>query len=616
MLIRVISVCFFLFSFREGASQTIFSENFESGSLPPGWSQQSNATDGGWKFGKANKLQSQYWKIPSHSAIAATNDDQCNCDKIEDKLTTPTINLTGASSPVLLFDVFFNEGTYQGITEVATVEISTDSGASFTSAATLLGNEIWSRNFIDLSNYADSIIQIGFTYSDSGGWSFGFAIDNVLIYDAVALDLSVTEFDLPDYLLLSDSLLIEGEITNFGTDTISSFNINCLVNDSLALVDSISANVLPFGNYRFSFSEYFNPPADGTYEIKVWADYLNENLDENKANDTLLYTIHVVTQSAQRRPLVEEFSSSSCVPCANTSISTNNLFESYFANAEGGSISVIRYQMNLPDSTDPAYISENALRYGFYDSPAMPHAFIDGNFFKNSSGLLSASTIDAAMDEISVIDLSISYSLNGNNIGVISTITPLADIPSQNLKWHVIITEDSIAHSQATNGDTVFYHIVRKMLLGEAGYSIGPLTEGNPESVVLNEILTTDTSVAGYLFTDISNISVISFLQDSATKEIYQSAVARWPTGTEEIIAQGSELEVFPNPSHGVFKFRNHPVKWEGSEVEIYNILGEKIYSSWLSGRSSVLDISEQPNGIYFLKITNSQLIQKLIISR
>ncbi|MBN4061920.1 hypothetical protein JYU20_01825, partial [Bacteroidales bacterium AH-315-I05] len=60
MLIRVISVCFFLFSFREGASQTIFSENFESGSLPPGWSQQSNATDGGWKFGKANKLQSQY----------------------------------------------------------------------------------------------------------------------------------------------------------------------------------------------------------------------------------------------------------------------------------------------------------------------------------------------------------------------------------------------------------------------------------------------------------------------------------------------------------------------------------------------------------------------------
>ena len=38
----------------------LISEDFESGELPDGWSQQTNADDGGWLLGTANQLESQY----------------------------------------------------------------------------------------------------------------------------------------------------------------------------------------------------------------------------------------------------------------------------------------------------------------------------------------------------------------------------------------------------------------------------------------------------------------------------------------------------------------------------------------------------------------------------
>ena len=74
--------------------QTILlDEDFEGVIFPVGWTQTTNATDGGWLMGTNISLQSQWWSIATHGNFIATNDDECDCDKTVDYLIMPPLDL-------------------------------------------------------------------------------------------------------------------------------------------------------------------------------------------------------------------------------------------------------------------------------------------------------------------------------------------------------------------------------------------------------------------------------------------------------------------------------------------------------------------------------------------
>ena len=63
---------------------------------------------------------------------------------------------------------------------------------------------------------------------------------------------------------------------------------------------------------------------------------------------------------------------------------------------------------------------------------------------------------------------------------------------------------------------------------------------------------------------------------------------------------------IAPNPNHGVFYIFNYHANIVDINFEIYNTLGQKIKTGNLD--QSPIDISNQPNGIYFCKILNECL--------
>ena len=145
-------------------AQTLFEENFEGGSIPAGWTVQSNATDGGWKVGTINALSSQYFSITPNGStrVAATNDDACNCDKSNEYFITPPIDLSAVTTVALKFDAFFSENIFQGNEEDATIEISLD-GVNWEVLEDLHGHSSWDTHAIDLSDYAgQDTVYIGF----------------------------------------------------------------------------------------------------------------------------------------------------------------------------------------------------------------------------------------------------------------------------------------------------------------------------------------------------------------------------------------------------------------------------------------------------------------------
>lgn len=73
---------------------------------------------------------------------------------------------------------------------------------------------------------------------------------------------------------------------------------------------------------------------------------------------------------------------------------------------------------------------------------------------------------------------------------------------------------------------------------------------------------------------------------------------------------------IFPNPTSGklTLEIKNN----ETGEIEFYNVFGKKIYSEQVSSGRAKIDLSNHPNGIYFLNIKTEKesFTQKIIIQK
>lgn len=107
--------------------QTLVSEDFESRTLPPNWSLDAQAGSTGWEFGSADDLSPASWKIPARSGIAASNDDDCDCDKRKDLLWLPSVQPANGARLFLQFDAYL-DGFFGSVGKVV---VSRDGGSSF-----------------------------------------------------------------------------------------------------------------------------------------------------------------------------------------------------------------------------------------------------------------------------------------------------------------------------------------------------------------------------------------------------------------------------------------------------------------------------------------------------
>jgi uncharacterized repeat protein (TIGR03803 family) len=74
-------------------------------------------------------------------------------------------------------------------------------------------------------------------------------------------------------------------------------------------------------------------------------------------------------------------------------------------------------------------------------------------------------------------------------------------------------------------------------------------------------------------------------------------------------------LNVYPNPSTGIFTLNS---KITSGEISVRNTVGEIVLLSTINQQSSAIDLSNQPNGIYFVNVKTEKesFTQKMIISK
>ena len=76
---------------------------------------------------------------------------------------------------------------------------------------------------------------------------------------------------------------------------------------------------------------------------------------------------------------------------------------------------------------------------------------------------------------------------------------------------------------------------------------------------------------------------------------------------------QLEETFIYPNPGNGMFSIETNLIL--GGQIDIYNVLGDKVKSIQSKERNNQVDLMGFPKGIYLVKIhSNGEVISQKII--
>jgi hypothetical protein len=218
-----------------GGTVTLLSQDFEA-TLAPFTTQGNNGSDR-FSLGNAATASSPFWIIANSNAtqFAYSNDDDCNCNKANDRLRSPVFSMVGAyTSATLTFDHAF--ANLQA--ETAEVEISTGGGYTVlatlantsTVAGTGVGTTPWVNGVtVDLTPYiGQATVQFRFKYDDDGAWLYGLAIDNVTV-----------TADAPASIQVTDNTASPQNIPVRGMETVHYYDLGS--NDVMGTIQNLSA---------------------------------------------------------------------------------------------------------------------------------------------------------------------------------------------------------------------------------------------------------------------------------------------------------------------------------------------------------------------------------------
>lgn len=619
------------------AQTVILSQNFETatGSTPPtGWTRTQASGSNGWKFG--NNLGSQYWAIPSHTKYAASNDDDCNCNMSQDMLISPVIDLTSYTSVILTFQAFFT-GEYSS---VATVEVSTNGGTTWTVANTLTASGLWQSVNVNLSSYiGQSNFKIAFHHDDNADWASGFAIDDVQLVQPLAYDLKMAEISTEEYQLIGN-FDITGIIQNNGGQTVNTADINWQIDGgTINTYSATSLNIIPTASKSFTHNIQATLSTLGTFQLKAWVSNPNGNSDLLNTNDTLTKTINTLSTIPTKKVVVEEATGAWCGYCPDGAIRLMDILATYPFEAIGLAIhNGDGMDFANGNTVNTAYIS------GFPSGLVDRYKFPDASTVEQDRGAWM-SRVGERLSQIVPVSVSLINSYNPTTRALSITVT--ADFVGNSqgdIRLNCFIVEDSVSGTGADYNQVNYYD-------GEAGhpmYGLGDPIVGYKHRHVLRAMLGTSwgsassipsSVTAGQSFSktytttltstwNANRIKLVAIVQkynsNSSKREILNASEHDLTnvTGISQI-SNNIIWSVYPNPFYNITNVSYFLENETDVNINVFDNTGKLVFNK-NNGRMSAgsyfadIDGSDWSSGIYLISIKAGESIfsKKIILNK
>jgi hypothetical protein len=441
---------------------------------------------------------------------------------------------------------------------------------------------------ISNANVGSSTFQLGFFFNGDSYNINDWWIDDVNLFIPYNVDGMLSKLTNVPYIG-QGSTNITGSLKNMGLTHITGYTVNYTIDGSGGGATPVTGQNIAFeGNTNFTCAQAWSA-TPGTHLLKVWLSDVNGlGADSNKVNDTLTKTIAVATQTTGRFPLYEEFTSSTCSPCA----SFNGTTFTPFITAHGTEFSLIKYQMNWPGNGDPYYTAEGGVRRGVYGVNGVPDLFIDGTESAMTSGGM-ASELTAETGRSTFFVISETPTIAGTTVTVPVTVTPYL---TGTFKVYVVIVEKTTTGNVSTNGETSFTHVMMKMLPNGSGTSVNFTAGTNYTNTFTQDLSSTHVE-------QMSDLACVVFIQEMTSLEVFQSASNDVTAGIDENAA--GNFIMYPNPASSQVTIQNA----ENFDLKVFDMFGKLVISANKISNNYLLDVSSLAKSTYVLQLVNGDKV-------
>ena len=482
----------------------LLNETFDSMTMPEGWSIIGDGIEN-WHMSETNNAGGEACEIYLHYHPIFYFG--------QSRLTTPPIDLTGISSVTVSFKHYFdNFSTWVSSLGIAT---SSDNGNTW--------NTAWTQEYSTDGQY--SINQVVAT-DDMGKDNVMFCIyfdgstsnidywyfDDISITTETDLDLELVSNDIQNDLATGDNEVLF-TVQNLGSESITSFEARYEIGD-ISISETFSVDMAQFESQQLTFENKANL-LPGNYNVKIEILSVNGGEDGNLSNNVIEKEINVALGVTQRIPMIEHFSSSTCVPCVGINSQMHQLTEN-----NPGKFAYTKYPTDIPGLGDPYYTAEVEVRKNYYNINSVPQVIFNGTNIGSSA--LSQYQLDENYNTNAHVNIKGAFDIDGSTIDV--TVDVMSFIDIDNAKMFASVNEKHTTGNASSNGETDFYHIMMKML-GDAN--------GNDISLKAGEYqrfeFTCDMSQTHV--EEMNDLEVAVWIQDINTKEVFNSSFLYEYTG-------------------------------------------------------------------------------------
>ena len=482
------------------SAQTFVNETFDGADIPEGWVTYGLGTEN-WRISSTN-----YSGGDGKELMLAYSPDFEGTSRI----ATTAFNLSGVEEITVSFKHFFDNFKDNEFTHKIGIATSAD-GQTW--------NVGWSQDYTKTGSYE---IKTTFSTPDLGKDNVMFCLfyegnshnmdnwffDDLLIYRQTELDLRLIDINMPN-MIETGEREISFSVQNMGLTAVKSFEAKIKASNwGSAVTATFEQSINNLETIQVTYKEQaFNAIARNTpYRISVEIISINGDEDQDASNNYIEKKVNVAFNRAQRIPMVEHFSSSTCGPCVNV----NQHMHPLMLENEG------RFTYTkFPTAGDPYHNFEAAHRVQVYGITGVPNIFLDG--MSKGSNYLTQEMLDERYNTPAYADIRGSFTLDGDKINIIADF--MSYVKLDKVLAFVTVNEKTTVENTGSNGETEFHHILMKMLKSKSGNEVS-INAGEYQRLVFSHNMSL-TNVE-----ELNDLEVALWLQDPITQEIYNSHFA------------------------------------------------------------------------------------------
>lgn len=423
------------------------------------------------------------------------------------RLVTPAVDLTGINSLVFSFKHALDNYTGNNIIGIAT---TSDGGTTW--------NEAWSQGYntsnswtvsqeISTPDMGQANVQFCIFFNGNSYNINDWYFDDIMVFTLENLDLAITTPTLPDFIG-SGETAFGINVFNFGATTVTSVEATYEVEGMEPITGTFEVEIPSLGSETLIFptTTLLSP---GTYNVAYSINLVNGQEDDVLDNNTAEKAVFAAIGTAERIPMIEHFSSSTCGPCVSVNTQMLN-----FCNNNPGRFTYTKYQMNWPGNGDPYYTAEGGTRRDYYGVNAVPQCFLDGE--DQGYAAVQQTVFDQHAERTAFVDIRGSFVVEGNTINIKADIIPFIDADA---RVFVSVNEKETHNNVGGNGETSFHHVFMKMLPDAQGTTVNLVT-CEPQHFEFTQ------DMSGTHVEEMSDLEVSIWVQNYDSKEMFNSRFA------------------------------------------------------------------------------------------